>query len=90
MRAAVLLVALAAAGCAQPSPEEVRQRDAARAAYLQTPDGKAETICRFKAEAAIAPRKRGTLMDIALVDHELRLQRQCLETFRTTGIMPSY
>lgn len=84
------MVCLALGACAQPSPEERQRQEEARAVYMKTPEGQAEAICRFKADAAMAPRRRGTLMDIALIDEEIRLRKTCQDLHRQTGIMPSY
>jgi hypothetical protein len=86
MRTGILIAAIALAGCAGQTPE---QRAAAEA-HRTTPAGQAEDICRFKADVAMAPRRRGGLMDLALVDEEIRLRNQCIELYRRTGIMPSY
>lgn len=86
----VVLAAVILAGCAQPSPEERQRQEAEKAAYMKTPEGQAEAICRFKAEVAMAPRRRGTLMDLALIEEEIRLRKTCQDLHKQTGVMPSY
>lgn len=99
MRRALLLSAVLLSACG--SPEEIAQRRAAYAAaqqeaearkmWLKTPEGiKVKTICDYKSRAATEPKRGRGIQDLGLIWDESRLTDRCLDTYRQTGIMPSY
>lgn len=89
MRAMIVVTALLLTGCGPEWQARMARAQAERQAYLNSPAGRAEAICLYKADAAMAGRNRRTLIDLEGDLMQADLKQRCMDIYWRTGVMPS-
>ncbi len=85
--AAVAAAALTTSGCGPEFQRRMAEQQAAQAAYATSPDGRAEALCEYQADAAYLGRT-GRGFDLEGSYLAGKMQRDCMAIYRATGRVP--